>query len=360
MTISIYEFMKPTKLTREELGKPGSLKGVAVGLLGFGTENKDLLPLLKAEGAQVTVFDQRTLVELPEPDQAIVRQAGAELISGRGYLGKIRDEAVIFRSPGVPAHSRPIQLLGRRMVVMPPLELFIRRARAAGVITVGVTGTKGKGTTSNLIAALARTIPGKRVVLAGNIGVSPFNELSKLRPKDIAVLELSSFQLEDMKVSPQISVVLPVTADHLAPLSATSPNFHPSQADYRAAKESITAYTSRGDTSVLSLDGPSWTRYARRAGGQVMYASGEKRYDRLGVYFHRSVLWQRTTGRQYRLAREEDSNLLGRFNWTNISAAVAAALALGVERRNIAPTLQAIKPLPHRLERTLGPPARPK
>lgn len=339
------------KLTRENLGKPGSLKGVAVGLLGFGTENKDLLSLLSAEGAVVTVFDQRSLVEIPVPDQALIRQSGAELVAGKGYIGKIRKQKVVFRSPGVPAHARPIQLLARRAMVVPPLELFLRRAQARGVITVGVTGTKGKGTTSSIIAALAKTIAGRRVVLAGNIGVSPFNELMKLEAQDIAILELSSFQLEDMKVSPNIGVVLPVTADHLAPLSPTSPNFHPSQAAYREAKEAITAYTSSADTTIISLDGPSWTRYVRRARGRVWFSSGNQSYDQPGVYFHRHVLWQRTVGRGYRLAREEDLSLLGRFNWTNVSAACAAALAMGVQRSNIAKVLQSIKPLPHRLEK---------
>ncbi len=331
----------PAGLTRNMLRRHGSLRAVAVALLGFGQENRHLLPVLLAEGAAVTVLDQRTEITLPS-----ALPEGVNYLGGPEYLHNLKPYQLIFRTPGVSTRTRALIFARRRgSLVMTPLELFLLRTQAT---TIGVTGTKGKGTTSSLIVHFLRQA-GRRVQLAGNIGTAIFNQ-TEATTGDFVVLELSSFQLEDMETSPRIAVVLPVSADHLAPLSPESPNFHLNLDAYRLAKEHILRHQRLSDIAVISADGPSWRRYTRRVRGRLMLTSGQHQLGPGSVCFYYHELRLMHGKRIVHLADEADSPLLGRHNWTNIAAAVGVALQCGLPARQVAASLKSFQPLPHRLE----------
>ena len=126
---------------------------------------------------------------------------------------------------------------------------------------IGVTGTKGKGTTSTLIAKMLEA-DGKKVWLGGNVGVPLLSNVKKIKPTDFVVLELSSFQLEDLKQSPHIAVVLRTTQEHLANQDKLATNFHESREAYVEAKKSIVKYQSPDDIAILNGDDPTARSFA--------------------------------------------------------------------------------------------------
>ncbi|MBI4779006.1 UDP-N-acetylmuramoyl-L-alanine--D-glutamate ligase, partial [Candidatus Falkowbacteria bacterium] len=184
----------------------------------------------------------------------------------------------------------------------------------------GVTGTKGKGTTASLIYEILKKA-GKRVWLGGNIGVAPFEFIDKIKKNDWVALELSSFQLEDMIVSPHIAVITNFYSEHLAPADPNNPNYHKSLKDYQDAKFNIIKWQKSGDKAVLN--------YELRITNYELNTKGKK------IYFKKSEL---------------PSKLIGEHNKENIAAAVEVAKIVGIKQEIIKKAVAGFKGLEHRLE----------
>jgi len=198
------------------------------------------------------------------------------------------------------------------------MKLFFELCPTKNII--GVTGTKGKGTTTSLIYEILKTA-GKRVWLGGNIGVAQFEFMDKIKKTDWVVLELSSFQLEDMTVSPHIAVITNFYSEHLAPADPNNPNFHKSLKAYRDAKLNIIKWQRSGDMAVLN--------YELRNTNYGLNAKCKK------FYFKKSEL---------------QSKLIGEHNKENIAAAVEVAKIVGVKQGAIKKAVANFKGLEHRLE----------
>ena len=228
-------------------------------------------------------------------------------------IGKLDNYDVIFRTPGLPYLSRAVQQAKEKGVeIYSQTKLFFDLCPAK---IIGVTGTKGKGTTATLIYEILKTnalrpslapvrrsgqAQGQKVFLAGNIGEDPFQFLDKLGKDDWVILELSSFQLQDLRKSPHIAVVLKITPDHL--------DHHKTFEEYRKAKDNIVKYQKEGDIKIQN-----------------------------------SKLDPRI--------REDEVGLLGKFNLQNVAAAVAAVKAAGVKDMEVVrKVVRDFKGLPHRLE----------
>jgi UDP-N-acetylmuramoylalanine--D-glutamate ligase len=178
---------------------------------------------------------------------------------------------------------------------------------------IGVTGTKGKGTTASLIEKIL-SASGKQVYLAGNIGRDPFEFLDQLTENDLVVMELSSFQLQDLEISPYIAVVLNITQDHL--------DHHKDLKEYIEAKSNIVAHQGKGDFAILSPHLPDW--FKQTGQGKKIIIEPEKFQS-----------WK--------------THLLGKHNFENIAAAATCAEVLEVEESVIKDAVAAFEPLPHRL-----------
>jgi UDP-N-acetylmuramoylalanine--D-glutamate ligase len=221
------------------------------------------------------------------------------------------------------------------------MNLFMRLCRGC---IIGVTGSNGKTTTTSLIGAiLGRADP--RTQVGGNIGRSLLPELAAIAPGDPVVLELSSFQLEDLAAvgrSPHISLLLNLSPNHL--------DRHGNMEAYLAAKTQIFAYQGPEDVAILNADDERLQPLIGRLRSQVRLFSGTHAVED-GAYLAGDRLVVAHLGTASEVGRLQDIPLLGRHNVANVLAAVAAADAWGVPAAVMHAAIRAFPGVEHRLER---------
>ncbi|HKY52074.1 MAG TPA: UDP-N-acetylmuramoyl-L-alanine--D-glutamate ligase [Candidatus Limnocylindria bacterium] len=216
--------------------------------LGKGRTTAGLARFLVGLGARVTITDAKRREDLGEG----LARLGDTVDRVELVLGPSSDDAAladpefVFVIPGVRPRSATILRASQgKIPVLTEIGLFLRLCPAP---VVGITGTKGKTTTTTMIERILSRGP-RRTVVGGNIGRSVIEELDTLAKSDIVVLELSSFQLETLARSPQVAVVTNIGEDHL--------DHHGTRENYIAAKRNIVAWQGAQDFAVLNLDDPT-------------------------------------------------------------------------------------------------------
>ena len=315
-------------------GKRALVMGLGVHGGGVGVAR-----FLAQHGAHVTVTDLKSADELASSLQAL---AGLDI---RYVLGEHReadflDSDIVVRNPAVPRENTLLQLAAARGIpVEMEISLFCRLCPAP---ITGITGTKGKTTTTLLTGAmLSQKDP--RTVVAGNLRVSALDMLDQIDAGTPVVLELSSWQcegLEPIKFSPHVAAITNLYPDHL--------NRYTDMAAYAAAKALIFAYQKPGDWLVLNADQKAGRDFAAGARGKVVWFSRTQRIE--GVYLLNDEIVQQQDGQLTVLAARKDIRLLGDHNVENVLAAAALALINGVTPAQISSALQKFEPVPHRLE----------
>lgn len=308
--------------------------GKKIAVLGFGLEGKDVLRFLAEEDADITIFDQKEKEEIDLKDLS----GHIKLKLGPDYLKDgLKGFDVIIRSPGVYRNIPEIVDAERGgTYVTSAVDIFFRSCPAK---IIGVTGTKGKGTTSTLIYDILKK-SGKKVFLAGNIG-KPFLELiDTLDSKSYVVMELSSFQLIDLTVSPHIGVVLNITEDHL--------DWHKDINEYIEAKKNILSHQKDTDFAVINYDYETSKSFERLGGGTKYYFSKTKKVK--GSYVLDGDIFLSVDKETEVVGPVEKLLLRGSHNWENISAAVLASYLAGAPIDKISSTVFEFKGLEHRLE----------
>ncbi|OGB73848.1 UDP-N-acetylmuramoylalanine--D-glutamate ligase [candidate division Kazan bacterium RIFCSPHIGHO2_01_FULL_44_14] len=332
------------------------LTGKRVAVIGLGREGIELVRFLYKQGALITVLDWSSAGKLGAQYRE-AKALGAEFRLGKKYLVGLNDFEIVFRSPGVALQIPEIKRAIRAGVeISSTIKLFLELSPAK---TIGVTGTKGKSTTASLIYHLLKGGPFPRqtrdpahprnskkkskVFLAGNIGHSPIPLLSKLKSSDTVVLELSSFQLEDLTKGPDIAVLLNVVPEHL--------DRHKTLAKYLAAKQNLYLHQGKQDWLVTSRDFLPTREAIKQTRGKVLPIS-TRQILRKGVYISKGELVYRhwRTGRRQNISSVADLKLVGSHNLQNILPAVAVALILNVPISTIVKKLRSFKPLKHRIE----------
>ena len=214
-----------------------------VAVIGLGVSNLPLLEYLHDKKAQVTVFDERTEEEIPMDTIAKIKMYEFETSFGKNCLEKLNGFNVIFRSPScLPTRPELKQEVDRGAIVTTEVEMLMEMCPCK---IIGVTGSDGKTTTTSLINAILQHA-GYKTFLGGNIGTPLFTKLPEMEPNDIVVLELSSFQLMNMHVSPDIAVITNITPNHL--------NIHKDYNEYIEAKKNIFKYQDEDGILVLNYD----------------------------------------------------------------------------------------------------------
>ena len=232
------------------------IRGKRVVICGIGTNNVPVIRQFLAAGAQVTACDRRDRVQLGAVADEL-EAAGAVLRLGEGYLDEL-DADLVLRTPGMKPYLPPFEEARRRGVpVTSEMELFFSLCPAP---IYAVTGSDGKTTTTTIIARLLERA-GKRVWLGGNIGRALLPFINEVRSEDVAVAELSSFQLTGMTQSPHVAVVTNVAPNHL--------DWHRDMQEYIDAKRNLVAHQVPGDRAVLNFDNDVTRGFAEGLRGQV-------------------------------------------------------------------------------------------
>lgn len=338
--------MAPRNKPQPEGGAPDAawLEALAalprpIALVGFGVEGRETLRFLRRGGLSgQRVFD-RALGR--EEIQALSTEFEGTEFSGEGdWARELVACGTVFRSPGVRP-DLPALLAARQAGarITSATELFLELCPAR---TVGVTGTVGKGTTVSLIGEALQGA-GIFCLLGGNIGLNPLAFLHELRPGQVAVLELSSFQLMGLAGRrPDVAVVLRTSSEHL--------DWHLDVAEYRAAKQGLIAPPEEPQTVICCGDSEGSREVARPRLGNALSISltGPVR-DGIGVEGDGLARFRK--GKAEPLLDFEQLCMPGRFNLENAAAALLAAEVLGAEPGPARAAIARFPGLPHRLER---------
>ena len=294
-----------------------------VAILGYGVEGKVSADYWRSQGAEVTVCDANEAVGVPTEYE---RHLGVDWLVNLGAFDLLvrtpglRPDAITVANPGIDVSSK----------MTSNVREFMDKCPAP---IIGVTGTKGKGTTATLISSMLEAA-GWRVFTGGNIGVPPLAFLPQVTARDVVVLELSSFQLFDVTRSPQIGVCLMVVPEHL--------NWHLDVAEYTAAKGNIFAWQVAGDRAVYyPANAVSSELVERSAGTHVPYGEAPGAMVQGADIVIDGV----------RICRTDEVALLGPHNLQNVCAAITAVWELiGHDAAAVRAAVMAFRGLPHHLE----------
>lgn len=336
------------------------LKNKMVAVLNYGQEGRAVTKYLTAHGLKPVIFDSKPWQQWSQNDQDAIRQLGLNFVFGKDYLDELRGFDAAFRSPGLwRNHPRLLEEETRGLQITSQTKWFFEHCPA---VIIGVTGTKGKGTTSALIADMLKqriagkkagkiSIAEKRVYLTGNIGQQdPFDFLDELALTDLVVFELSSFQLQDLDRSPNIAVVLMITSEHL--------DTHASLEEYAKAKQNIVRYQQPADSAVINLDYAGSAKFTALTPARKYFVSQRGQVEQ-GCHITPAgeFMAVKLPGSSNRpllngplSLRASELKLKGRHNWDNVAAALTAALIAGGKIESIIAAAKDFTGLSHRLE----------
>ena len=291
-----------------------------IAIAGYGQEGKSSYKYWSADPKnELTVFDENKIEQM-EPD-------GVFAIIGSDAFSQLNGYDLVIRTAGLA----PSKIVTDGKIWSATNEFF---AKCPAPI-IGVTGTKGKGTTASLIASIFEAA-GKKVWLLGNIGTPSLDALGEIKADDIVVYELSSFQLWDLESSPHIAVVLLIEPDHL--------NVHTDFGDYVDAKSNIRRFQKSGDLCVFNPANELSLQIANVSseGKAVRYAVP----DDGGVYIKEDAFYEN----EHKICSIDALQLIGNHNVENACAALTVARFYKLTDTDIESGLRKFQGLPHRIE----------
>ncbi len=313
------------------------LKGKNVLILGLARSGVAAAVELANLGAKVTASDLKTRDNLKDADR--LELMGVKLVLGEHPHTLLNECDLIVLSPGVPSDLELLYEARKRDIpIISELELGFWFAKAP---IIAVTGTNGKTTTTTLIGEILKN-NGNNITLAGNIGIPLIKEVEKADSKDYLVVEVSSFQLENiMHFRPKISVILNITEDHL--------NRHKTFENYIEAKARIFENQTEEDYTVLNYDDPIVKSFVNRIKSKIFFFSQKEELPR-GIYVKNGVIVIRENGKIYPLLKAEELGIKGSHNLENALAAACVGWICKVNLNNMAETLKDFHGVEHRLE----------
>ena len=313
------------------------LKNRKVAIIGLGVSNIPLLDYMHNVGAKVTVFDNRIIEDIPKDTMKKITDYAMEFSLGPNNLSKLEGFDIIFRSPSclptVPELQKEVE---RGTILTSEIEMLMKLCPGK---VIGVTGSDGKTTTTTLIYEILKA-NGYNCYLGGNIGTPLFTKLSEMTPDDIIVLELSSFQLMGMEISPSISVITNISPNHL--------NVHSSYEEYIDAKKNIFKYQDKDGIIVLNYDNAITKAAAKEANGKVVFFSSKTKLED-GIILDGDIIKECKDKLRRHILSTNTVSLRGVHNYENICAAIAATSSL-VKVEDAVKAVQESKGVQHRLE----------
>ncbi len=302
------------------------LKGKKIIILGFGREGKSTYKLIRKYLKEQTIYiaDQKEKTDFLENDK------NAVYIGGEVYLKNLEEYDLIIKTPGISFvgidTSKYIHKIKSQLELL--LEFF-------NVFTIGVTGTKGKSTTSSLIYTILKE-QNIKTMLLGNIGTPAFDYIDKIDEETVLVLEMSSHQLEYMNLCPNIAILLNIYPEHL--------DHYASFEEYAQAKCNIFKNQKGADYFIYNLDNEILQKLVKspkaKAYGVSLKENGDICIKNNYVYFKEKPIYNIKSPRK----------LLGEYNLNNIMFALGVSQILKLDLDKTIKSIQNFEPLHHRLE----------
>lgn len=298
----------------EEFNKYISNKKIAI--IGIGVSNIPLLDYFHQNNAKVTIFDRKTLDKLDNKVVEKISNYNIDYSLGENYLSKLSGFDIIFRSPSCrPDTKELLEETKHGAIITSEIEMLIKLCPGT---VIGITGSDGKTTTTSLTYAILKE-KGYDCYLGGNIGIPLFTKLNEMTPESIVVLELSSFQLMNMEISPNISVITNISPNHL--------DIHKSYEEYIDCKKNIFTHQSSDGIVILNADNEITNKMKSEANGKVIMFSSKQRLDN-GVIYDNKTIKSCEDGLRRHVIDVKNVKLRGIHNYENICAAIAATSSL--------------------------------
>jgi len=296
-----------------------NLAGKKIVILGFGKEGQSSLSLLKkfCRKNDFIIADQMEKNIFQKKFSKLAADKNLRFFLGKNYLNAVEEGDIIVKTPGIPLIKiKPFLKKGTK--VASQTEIFL--ANCPG-ITIGVTGTKGKSTTSSLIYKILKTGE-KKVRLIGNIGKPALSFLPKAKPEDIFVYEMSCHQLAELKQSPEIAVFLNLYPEHL--------DYYKNFSSYSKAKSNIARWQNKNNYLIYNAEDKAISKIAKTSPAKKIKIDISEAKNFIG---------------------KEKTALMGNFNLFNIAAAIETAKIFKIPKEKTLEALKKFKPLEHRLEK---------
>ncbi len=316
--------------------------GVRVVIIGAARQGLALARYLVGQGARVTLTDQRPAEQL-EGARAALNGFDVTWVTGGHPLTLLEQCDLLCLSGGVPP---TLPIVQQALLLGIPLtndsQLFME---AVPCPVIGITGSAGKTTTTTLVGRMAQSAleAPRKAWVGGNIGLPLIEFLDQMKPDDLVILELSSFQLELMTISPRIAAILNITPNHL--------DRHGSMPAYTAAKANIITHQVPTDTAVLGRDDPvAWNLSSTVAGQLVSFGLHRPALGHIGSFVADGKLWLQTDASTAELMDASIIRLRGEHNLLNVLAACAVAYATGFSAQAMQAGVTDFSGVPHRLE----------
>ena len=312
-----------------------SINGKRIALIGMGRSHLPLISLFTKYGAIITACDKRDRDALGEiADKA--EADGAVLSLGEHYLDDL-DVDIALRTPGMRFYCDELNALrDKGVAISSEMEIFFDICPCR---IIGITGSDGKTTTTTVISEMLKA-EGYTVHLGGNIGKPLLPEIETIRPDDIAVVELSSFQLISMRTSPDIAVVTNLEPNHL--------DIHKDMQEYIDAKKNIILYQNNNDKAVLNLDNKITCSFADACKGKLDFFSRKKEVEN-GAYLCENTIIYAENGEKTEVLDIRDIRIPGMHNVENYMTAICAVWGI-VSLDNIRKVAHEFGGVEHRAE----------
>ncbi|MHC4307236.1 MAG: UDP-N-acetylmuramoyl-L-alanine--D-glutamate ligase, partial [Planctomycetota bacterium] len=310
---------------------------MGLGLFGGGV---GAVKYLVSHGADVTVTDLKSAEEL-SASLKLLDGLPVKLRLGKHYEEDFVNVDMLVVSPAVPNDSRFLQLAFENNVrIDSELNIFFRLCPAP---VIGITGSNGKSTTTSLLGKMLKDA-GIKTWVGGNIGISLLENLEEIKPGDVVVLEISSFQLEYLariEMSPHISIVTNIAPNHL--------DRHKTMENYIGAKKAIIHYQQEDDYVILNYDDPTLKKWEGESKGRHLWFSATKELEN-GAFLKNNEIIIKHDSKRTVIPCSTQINIKGIHNWQNIMAASCAATLMHADVGSIKNAITGFTGLEHRLE----------
>ena len=299
-----------------------------IAILGFGKEGKSTYNFLRKHlpTQPLTILDGNE--KLLENNDYLNDDKNITLILGKDYLNNLTEYDYIFKSPGVKIPDETFNIIKDNITSQIGIALELFRDNI-----IGVTGTKGKSTTSSLIYQVLRD-QNVDCLLLGNVGNPIFDYIDDIKEDTKLVIEMSSYQLETAKHSPHISIILNLYEDHL--------NYHGTLEEYHYSKLNIYKYQKENDIALYTSSNDNINKYlsTNKYLSKIIDIDKEFEIKNDDIYYGNIKIYN----------KNEERYLVGDHNLTNILFVIKVALLLNLDMNQTIKTINAFKPLEHRME----------